>query len=94
MTIRSGELELNLQAGEILQVHDDPGLQVNCVSGVLWITQADDASDTVLHGGESFVLDRPGLALVSAMSPAHVAVRVVKGEVRPVTVSLGLRAAA
>jgi len=94
MTIRSGELELDLQAREILHVHDGSGLQVSCVSGVLWITQANDASDIVLHGGESFVLDRPGLALVSAISAAHVAVRAVNVEVRPVTVSLGLRAAA
>jgi len=94
MTIRSGELELRLQAGEILHVHDGPGLQVKCVSGELWITQANDAADIVLHAGGSFVLDRPGLALVSAIGPAHVAVRAANGELGPVTVSLGLRAAA
>ena len=94
VTTRSGEIELHLEAGEIVNVQDGPGLQVKCVSGVLWITQADDTNDIVLHDGESFVLDRPGLALVSAISPTNVAVRAMNGGRRPFTVSLGLRAAA
>jgi hypothetical protein len=41
----------------------------------VWITQANDFEDIVIHDGESFVLDRPGLALVSApVGPAHVAI--------------------
>jgi hypothetical protein len=39
---------------------------VRCLAGSLWITQDGDTDDVVLKAGECFVLDRRGLALVSA----------------------------
>jgi hypothetical protein len=39
---------------------------VKSLHGVLWITQSNDSEDIVVRGGQSFVLDRPGLALISA----------------------------
>ena len=49
--------------------------------GALWITQSNDPRDIVIKGGESFVLDRPGLALVcAAAGPAVVAVDVPRHE--------------
>jgi hypothetical protein len=38
--------------------------------GTLWITQEDDPSDVVLERGESFQLDRDGLALLLACGGA------------------------
>ena len=67
---------LHLKARELLDIRDGEGLLVTCVHGVLWITQSDDTDDIVLDGGESFVLDRPGLAIVSApIGPADLIVQ-------------------
>ena len=95
MTKRTDEMELHLEAREMLHVHDGLGLQVTCVAGILWITQSNDTNDIVVHAGQSFVLDRPGLALVSTPSgPADIRVRSRTGDARPITISLGLLAAA
>jgi len=58
---------VHLQARELLPIEDGAGLEVKSLGGDLWITQAGDPEDKILHGGESFVLDRPGLTLVTAL---------------------------
>src|SRR5262245_56246219 len=71
MTFRLGEnMPLRLGAREVLNIRDGAGLAVKCLEGALWITQDGDLADVVLGEGQSFVLDRPGLALVSALVPA------------------------
>jgi|HubBroStandDraft_6_1064221.scaffolds.fasta_scaffold3724087_1 hypothetical protein len=75
MSSRQDPIKLELRAREVVNIEDGEGLTVACLDGILWITQASDAKDVVLHDGESFVLDRPGLALVSApVGPARVAI--------------------
>jgi len=65
-----------LKAGESLPIADGAGLEVKCVRGYLWITQHGDLEDRIIGRGESFVLDRPGLSLVSALGdPAMLVVR-------------------
>ena len=74
----AGQLEdpICLKAREILPIEDGTGLEVRCLRGSLWITQAGDPEDRILDRGESFVLDRPGLSLVNALlGPALVIVR-------------------
>jgi len=61
---------LHLKAREILDIRDGEGLAVSCLRGVLWITQSDDTDDIVVREGESFLLNRPGLAIVSAPAGA------------------------
>jgi hypothetical protein len=56
-----------LKAGESLRIADGARLEVKCVRGYLWITQHGDLEDRVVGSGESFVLDRPGLSLVTAL---------------------------
>lgn len=52
------------------------GLEVKCVRGSLWITQHGDLEDRVIGNGQSFVLSRPGLSLVTALGePAVVVVK-------------------
>jgi DUF2917 family protein len=69
------EMPLHLATREILNIHNGAGLEVRCLRGVLWITQADDSDDIVIHDGQSFTLDRPGLALVSApVGPADIVI--------------------
>ncbi|TMJ26848.1 MAG: DUF2917 domain-containing protein [Alphaproteobacteria bacterium] len=76
MSNRLGADTLHLKPRELLDIHDGEGLLVTCVDGVLWITQSNDTDDIVLESGESFVLDRPGLAIVSApIGPADLIVQ-------------------
>jgi hypothetical protein len=76
MSTRLGADTLHLKPRELLDIHDGEGLLVTCVDGVLWITQSNDTDDIVLESGESFVLDRPGLAIVSApIGPADLIVQ-------------------
>ncbi len=42
--------------------------------GVVWVTQADDPRDIILSRGQSFILDRKGLAVVYALKDAAIVV--------------------
>ncbi len=66
MTLHPTDRVVQLEPGELFDIEDGEGLAVTCVSGAVWVTQSYDPRDVVLTDGESFVLDRPGLALVSA----------------------------
>ena len=71
---------LQLRPREVLDIHDGQGLAVRCLAGALWITQTADSHDIVLDAGQCFVLDRPGLALVSSPGgPATVLIERAKG---------------
>ena len=72
---------IRLKSGELLDIEDGEGVAVTCVDGAIWVTQAHDPRDVVLENGESFVLDRPGLALVSA--PAGAAAVRLRQAARP-----------
>jgi len=64
-----------LRAREVLDIRNGQGLVVRCLAGALWITQDGDTDDVVVKAGQCFVLDRRGLALVSApIAPATVVV--------------------
>ena len=68
---------VRLNTGELLDIDNGEGFTVECLEGALWITQSNDPRDIVLKAGQSFVLDKPGLALVcAAAGPAMVAVAV------------------
>jgi Protein of unknown function (DUF2917) len=68
--------EVALKARELLDIHDGEGLTVTCINGVVWITQSEDTRDIIVAAGQSFILDRPGLALVAApVGPATITVR-------------------
>jgi len=77
MTRHFVDSSVRLNAGELLDIDDGEGFTVECLEGAVWITQSNDPRDIVLKAGQSFVLDKPGLALVCAASgPATVAVAV------------------
>jgi hypothetical protein len=69
------QMPLHLASREVLRIHDGTGLLVRSLQGVLWITQEDDGDDIVIEDGQSVILDRPGLALVSALvGPADIVI--------------------
>ena len=55
----------------IHRLEDAAGALIECLSGVLWITQSGDHRDITLVGGENFRLDRDGLAIVYGLEPAR-----------------------
>jgi hypothetical protein len=76
---------LRLNTGELLDIHDGKGFKVICLEGAVWITQSNDPRDIVIEAKESFVLDKPGLALVCASAgPATVAVEAPQRRTAPV----------
>ena len=97
MSRRPGATPLHLETRQVLKINDGAGLRVNVLDGVLWITQANDTDDIVISSGQSFVLDRPGLALVGApMGPADLVIQAAAEAPQPIAPSQwrGLRRAA
>jgi hypothetical protein len=66
MTEASSELLVQLPHHGLLDINDGEGLAVACIEGTVWITQSNDPRDIVIHAGQSFLLDKQGLALVAA----------------------------
>jgi hypothetical protein len=61
---------LKLQRGQILRTWR--GNTITARSGTVWITEQDSRRDVVLRQGQRFTLERPGLALVEAVSDAAI----------------------
>lgn len=61
-----------------IELVDGRGISITCISGSIWITQHRDNADIVLGPGDSFVLDRPGLAIVHALAASTVRISPVE----------------
>jgi hypothetical protein len=61
------ERSIRLATGRTLRLRGAAGWAVTCCAGTVWITQEGDPRDIFLQAGESFTLDRTGLALVHAL---------------------------
>ena len=55
-----------LDIGKVLRIREGRGLRVTPATGVLWITEENSATDTVLLAGETYRIAFAGLALVLA----------------------------
>lgn len=71
----AGHISVRLHAEQVLRLNDAASWTVACLRGSLWITQEGDTRDLFLNAGDTFTLDRDGLALILAMHNAAVAVR-------------------
>ena len=60
-----------LRKGQIRRLTSPSGRRVECLSGVIWITQDGDRRDIVLEAGEAFDFDRNGDALLSALADSR-----------------------
>jgi len=67
-------MRIDLRGGKFLRVQDAAGSTVTVHAGAVWITEQDNPRDVVLRPGQSFTLDRPGLALVEAFGDASISV--------------------
>jgi hypothetical protein len=61
---------VQLPARSVHRIDGGKGVQITAVQGVVWVTQADDPRDIILSRGQSFILDRKGLAVVYALKDA------------------------
>ena len=74
MDIALDSSPITLPRGVLLRIRDGQGTRIACHDGALWITQEYVLEDHVVKSGESFVIERPGLTLVTALEPSLVAV--------------------
>lgn len=74
MDMNAGGRVTRLRRGEFLRVSDGAGRTVVVFSGLLWITQDGDRRDIFVNRGQTFVLDRPGLAIVEAIEDTRLIV--------------------
>ena len=61
---------IHLCDNELLKLLDAKGTLVQCHRGTLWITQANDTKDVIVHAGQSFEIERQGLALACSVEGA------------------------
>jgi hypothetical protein len=74
---RFAEHPLRLATGQLFEIRGGQGFEVECREGSVWITQSNDPLDVVLTADESFVLEKSGLAIISACGgPAAIAIKV------------------
>jgi hypothetical protein len=66
---------MRLAAGQEFRLYDAAGWAIACRNGSVWITQEADTRDIFLNAGESFELDRAGLALILARQNSALAIR-------------------
>ena len=90
MDIRIDDSCFDLRKAQILRLHDASGAAIVCLQGELWLTQDGDFRDIVLAAGDSFVLDRAGVTLVTALSASSVCVEKA-GESRHASRAQGMR---
>lgn len=72
MKITLDDNQLEMRREQMLRLDGSKGARIACLRGMLWVTQYEDPRDVILPAGESFMLDRGGLALVSALEPSSV----------------------
>jgi Protein of unknown function (DUF2917) len=57
---------INLARGYLVRIENARDMQVRVEKGAVWITQECDTRDVMLESGDSFRLDRDGIALIEA----------------------------
>jgi hypothetical protein len=72
MDTRIDKALIKLDKGELLRVRNGAGKGVAVFGGLVWITQDGDMNDSFASPGDAFVFDRPGLAVVQALSASRV----------------------
>ncbi len=67
--------DIHLEQAQAMRISGAMDVSVACLNGCLWITQDNDPRDIVLERGESFTLDRPGVAILFACKPTTLSMR-------------------
>jgi hypothetical protein len=67
--------QILLKPRALHRIVDGEGLTLLCLKGAVWVTQESDPRDIILTAGESFTLDRQGLAVLYALDAACIGMR-------------------
>ena len=60
--------EIDLDGSKLLKLEfGQPGPNVMCTAGALWLTQEGDPHDYILKAGQSFTLNQRGIVLVQGL---------------------------
>jgi hypothetical protein len=57
--------------GHVRRVGEPLGRRVECLSGVIWVTQDGDLRDIILEPGDGFDFDRSEGVLISALQDSR-----------------------
>jgi hypothetical protein len=63
-----------LNRGDLLRLDDAAGRTVAVFKGMVWITQDGDSRDAFVGRGQTFRIDRSGMALLEALDDASLIV--------------------
>lgn len=74
MNIELNQNGLCLKPKQLVKVRGGLGHSIACDSGSVWVTQDGDPRDVILRAGESFTLEREGLAVVQALEPGAISI--------------------
>lgn len=72
--MKENPIVIELERGAVLSVAATRGTRVNCLNGVLWLTEDHDSRDIVLEAGRGHAVARRGQAVVQALEAARVAI--------------------
>ncbi len=67
MDLKTDKLQAALQKGQTACLRDALGIEIRVTGGSLWLTQERDVQDHVIETGGVFRIDRPGVALLTAL---------------------------
>lgn len=62
----------DLDKGEIYSIYKPAGCQIQCSSGLVWVTQDEDPQDILLEAGEGYRPQGNSRVLVQALRAASV----------------------
>ncbi len=74
MKIQLAGDEFQLGDGQALKITGARGLEIRCITGTLWLTEAGDGMDHFLASGQSYRLRGNGLALVEGIGRASASI--------------------
>jgi hypothetical protein len=83
MRFDTNQATVQLEHAQSLRVCGALNTRIDCEDGCLWITQDNDIRDIVLQRGESFTLDRAGVAILHACSRSRFAMHEPVGIATP-----------
>jgi DUF2917 family protein len=69
------QVVIELEYRGVVPVKDAVGTRIDCLRGLIWITEHRSTCDIVLEAGESYEISRDGIAVVQALREALVALR-------------------
>ena len=85
-------IEVLVPKGCTLRIRNGKGSELRALQGCVWVAQEDDIADQVLKAGDTFRLDRDGLALAYAFHASRVVFAATKfGAAFSVTLGAGYR---